>query len=493
MIVERIYEHARTHPKNSAIIINGQSVNYLDFANYIAFFRKLWAKHELPPGSVAVVISHNRMLGWSAMLALQSLGLVTVSADKISVLKGLDLHRVSCTLMVKISQEDKDAALSYWPEALALELPPTIEEGIVLPKWFETTPGGGHIFYTSGTTGTYKKIFHDAALDQIRTEVRQAGIDTGASAINITFYGPWTAAGYRAPFFMWACGLTVVFDRREDWPLHLGDHGVTQVFLTPGALKNATDALIPYVSHSGPRWAFELIVGGGVTSASLIRLTHELITPNLNLSFGCTEMFLPVMRSTAQANGDDFWLKPMGVRDIDIVDDEGSSCREQVEGTLRIRLQPTDYCSYMNDPETTSRVFRDGWFYPGDMAVRRSDGRIRVLGRTADVIIVRGNKKSSAALEEGLRETLGASAVCAFSGLMADNEDRIVLVVESSTPIAPKIYQQLATQLRRVLGEVHFVELNTFPRTQTGTLKINRMKLRQQIMNGFPLSLGNDC
>lgn len=486
MIVERIYEYARTQPKKTAIIINGQPINYLDFANFIAFFRKIWVNHNLPLGSVAVVVCPNRLLGWSATLALQSLGLVTVSADKISVLKGLDLRKVSCTFMLKIPQEQVETAASYWPDAFRLELPSAIERTVV-PKFFRSTPGGGHILYTSGTTGTYKKIFHDASLDQLRSEARQAGSTTEKMSItNITFYGPWTAAGYRRPFLAWACGATVVFDLRKNWPLHLGDHGVTRVFLTPGALKNATDALIESGSKSGPRWEFDLFAGGGVTSASLIRLVHKHITPHLNLSFGCTEMFLPVMRTDAQEKEDDFWQQPASGRDIDIVDDQGSSCNDMVEGTLRIRLQPTDYSSYMDDPDNTSRVFRDGWFYPGDMAMRRADGRIRVLGRSVDVINVRGDKIASAALEEKLREELNASAVCAFSGLMADDEDRVVIAVETSTPIAKEKYQVFATQLHKVIGNVHFVEMKAFPRTQTGMLKIDRMALRRLIMNRRP-------
>lgn len=483
MIVECICKYAQTQPKKPAIIINGQSVNYLDFTNYILFFRKLWAKHDLPLGSVAVVVSHNRMISWSAMLALQSLGLVTVAADEVSALKILDIQRVSCTLLVKKPQKDLDAAVSYWPDAIRLDLPLAIQRED-LPKSFASTPGGGHILYTSGTTGTYKKIFHDAALDQIRSEARQAASATEKiSVTNMTFYGPWTAAGYRRPFLAWVCGATVVFDNRKEWPLHLGDHGVTSVFLTPGALKNATDALTKGGSKSGPRWEFNLFAGGGVSSKSLILLAHQTITPNLKLNFGCTEMFLPVMSITAQENDHDYWLQPMGVRDIDVVDDEGSSCRELVEGTLRIRLQSTDYSSYMNDPEATSKVFRDGWFYPGDMAMRRTDGRIRILGRTADVIIVKGNKKPSGELEEGLREILGASAVCAFSGLMSDNEDRIVIVVETSTPISKNMYQQLSSKMQKIIGDVHFVEMNTFPLTQSGTLKIDRMALRKLVMN----------
>ena len=47
---------------------------------------------------------------------------------------------------------------------------------------------------------------------------------------------------------------------------------------------------------------------------------------------------------------------------------------------------------YLDDDEATGKMFRDGCFCPGDMAVRRADGRVRILGRTADVLNIRGRR-----------------------------------------------------------------------------------------------------
>lgn len=490
MIVNSIYAHAQAQPQRLAIVSDGQPVTYLRFARYIEFLRKAWVHHALPAGSVAVVVSHNRLLGWTATLALQSLGLVTVGADAVAGLRGLNLRRVSCMLLVNVPHEAVGEAVAHWPGALRLELPHdpgSAIQQVDVPGSVVSSPGGGHILYTSGTTGTYKKIFHDAALDHLRHAARlTVNGNESASVTNISFYGPWTAVGYRQPLFLWACGATLVVDRRADWPQRLGEHGVTRVFLTPGPLELAAHALAQSASTAGPRWSFELLTGGGVTSASLIRLVRERITPHLNLSFGCTETWLPVMRTNAQGLDDDFWFKPTGSREIGIVDEQGQPCPDMVEGLLRIKLQPTDYDGYMDEPEITARVFREGWFYPGDMAMRRADGRIRVLGRTGDVINVRGNKIASAAIEEALREALGASAVCAFSGLMGDNEDRIVIAVETATPIAPKRYQQVAGQLLKGMGDVHFAPMKAFPRTSTGTFKIDRKALRHQVMKRRP-------
>ncbi|MGV0961111.1 MAG: class I adenylate-forming enzyme family protein [Limnohabitans sp.] len=489
MLVDRIYAHARQQPQRVAMVTDGQSVSYLHFAQGIECLRSAWAELDLTPGSVAAVITDNRLLGWSATLALQSLGLVTIGADTVASLLSLDLHRVSWVLMSDTSAENMSRVKARWPKAWPLHMPHerlAMLNDMLIPEGFVSVPGGGHILYTSGTTGTYKQIFHDAACDSDRYQAqRHHSKEPDVMVANVSFFGLWTAIGYRRPLFIWSCGATIVFDRRSDWALHLADHGVTQVFLTPGQLQEAVNALnadAAVLPTGGPRWRFDLFVGGGVTSASLIRATLAHITAHLTLSFGCTEMWLPIMRTAAQGLDDDFWLKPQAGRDIDIVDENGMPCPDMVEGRLRIRMQSTDYSGYMNDPQSSAKMFQAGWFYPGDLAIRRADGRIRVLGRAVDVINVRGRKIASAPLEETLREGLGVSAVCAFSGLMADGEDRLFFAIETREPIAQERYQQVAEQCLKGLGDIQFVQVDAFPRTQTGMLKIDRISLRQQIM-----------
>jgi fatty-acyl-CoA synthase len=54
---------------------------------------------------------------------------------------------------------------------------------------------------------------------------------------------------------------------------------------------------------------------------------------------------------------------------------------------------------YYQDPEATSRVIRDGWFYTGDAAVVHPDGYIEVRDRLKDVIISGGENISSVEVE----------------------------------------------------------------------------------------------
>lgn len=54
---------------------------------------------------------------------------------------------------------------------------------------------------------------------------------------------------------------------------------------------------------------------------------------------------------------------------------------------------------YYNDPEATSRVIRDGWFYTGDAAVIHESGYVEIRDRLKDVIISGGENISSVEVE----------------------------------------------------------------------------------------------
>ena len=54
---------------------------------------------------------------------------------------------------------------------------------------------------------------------------------------------------------------------------------------------------------------------------------------------------------------------------------------------------------YYNDPEATSRVIRDGWFYTGDAAVVHPSGYAEIRDRLKDVIISGGENISSVEVE----------------------------------------------------------------------------------------------
>lgn len=484
MVVERIFEHARTRPHQPAVVWNGHVISYLRFAQGIAALRNAWRPLAPPPGSVAVVVVHSLIESWTAVLALQSLGLVTVCTRSLQEAEALGLGDSPAVVICSRKASESRPRLATWPQARELLLPPDLYLRPVaqaVPALDGVSQQGGHILYTSGTTGQFKKLLQDNARDDQRCERRVAAEGLSERTVwNNTWFGLWTSIGYGRPPVVWHAGGTMVFDQGNRWAENLGKHSTTHTTLMPSALDEVLRVL-PQGPADAPRWSFQLFIGGGLLSPAAAREALARVTPRLYVNYACTELG-QVLRSAVTDPANLHWLAPVGLRVTEIVSEDGLPCPEGVEGLLRVRPGPLDFDGYLGDAASTARVFRDGWFYPGDLAVRRADGRIRILGRSADVINVGGSKFASGPLEEAVRETLGVSNVCLFSDPAASGRNLIAVVLEAAE-LPPQSSRNAAMRLLPNNGTVavHFYCVTRFPRTSNGTGKVDRRFLRQHI------------
>jgi malonyl-CoA/methylmalonyl-CoA synthetase len=69
-------------------------------------------------------------------------------------------------------------------------------------------------------------------------------------------------------------------------------------------------------------------------------------------------------------------------------------------GEIEVR-GPNLFLEYLNRPDATAEVFRDGWFRTGDVATRAPDGYVRIVGRRATDLIKSGGYKIGAGEIEG--------------------------------------------------------------------------------------------
>jgi acyl-coenzyme A synthetase/AMP-(fatty) acid ligase len=228
-----------------------------------------------------------------------------------------------------------------------------------------------------------------------------------------------------------------------------------------------------------PVGEFVLLVGGGFVPLDLAKRAVNLLTKDVTIYYGGTE-HSSTMRSSFRTSDDIHWLWPDVGSVFEIVDESGNECSINKEGELRVRLRDIDPTSYLDDDETSRKCFRDGYFYPGDMAVRRADGRIRTLGRVADVLNLQGQKVAVAPVEQKIQNFLRVGAVCLFSFLNDDGKEELVVAIES-TKAPPKSELDKVSREFRSFERVRFEVLQEFPRTEAGMQKIKRMELRKLI------------
>jgi acyl-CoA synthetase (AMP-forming)/AMP-acid ligase II len=78
--------------------------------------------------------------------------------------------------------------------------------------------------------------------------------------------------------------------------------------------------------------------------------------------------------------------RPVFGVEVEVVDDEDRPLPADAVGRIRYR-GPGVATGYHLDPEASVERFRDGWFYPGDLAAIDADGFVCLRGRREDVII----------------------------------------------------------------------------------------------------------
>jgi len=98
--------------------------------------------------------------------------------------------------------------------------------------------------------------------------------------------------------------------------------------------------------------------------------------------------------------------------EIEIVDEDGAACPPGQIGQVRVRNGYT-VAGYLTHKQAEAQAFRDGWFYPGDVARWGPGGALEIVSRDDDVVNIGGFKAHALAIDRILRGVDGiADGVC---------------------------------------------------------------------------------
>lgn len=487
MYLNEIYRHARDYPDTIAVVHNGNAVSCRQFAVFIDAVRAHLEQSQLPSAGLVVTLTSNLYFDWVLLLALRSLGYDTVSATNWQVVENLKLRDLRAMVCFAVQEHSLGEVALKRPDLPVVTIPLPLHSKLAAGESPELIHGGrfgDHILFSSGTTGGFKKLRYDGAV----TERCMSDPLSGPTArlmrredvYHASSFGPWTKAGYIHPLVCWLRGATVVFDQRPDWIAHFFDQPISAAMLLPPMMEQLvrSSAALP-AGHPKMR----LFTGGGFIGADLVRRVICKFRCEFYVMYGSTEMRI-ALESLVRTEDDVVWLRPNLDADVDICDEHGRSLKFGEEGALRIRFSPNYPTEYMDDPQATARHFREGWFYPGDMAVRRADGRIRVLGRVDDVLNIGGAKLAIGPLEERTRKLLGVDQLCLFIQQAADGREMLIVAIEGDR--LPDRHQ--LDKVRREFAQVssvNFQPIGKFPRSNNGMMKVDRrevLRLAQGLM-----------
>jgi acyl-coenzyme A synthetase/AMP-(fatty) acid ligase len=470
MITRAIFDWAERAPEKVALVHNGATWSYRTFAAAIAAARGFLARQGCVGPGVAVQALSDMREFWVLNLALRSLGLMTVavrSAEEIGELRLPDVRFVVAS-----------AAEGAWPglaERCAGPRPLLVSAswegeaplGIDAPP---ELPPGGHILQTSGTTGSPKKVLIDPAFELAFSRRRQ-GINavTQESVVAVFDFGAWTSAGYQAPVSVWFAGATTVIEQEQRWRALLYP-GITHATLVPHMI----DAILAAPRGSFPRSATMVlgIVGGAATRAQIEQIKAR-ITPHVVSRIGTTEAgsytYTPL-----ETEEDLRWHLPLPGR-MQLVDAQDRPVPVGTSG--RVRIATTDGpTGYLYDREATREFFKDGFFYPGDLAVMRADGRIALQGRVTGVININGQKTSPEPIEERLSDELGVTGVCLVSMPDESGAEQIHVVIEAPQPILAERLSAVLSRALKGFPAARIYYAATLPRNAMGKLQRDRVR-----------------
>ncbi|GAC1046150.1 class I adenylate-forming enzyme family protein [Sinorhizobium sp. 22678] len=328
------------------------------------------------------------------------------------------------------------------------------------------------ILYTSGTTGKPKGVVM-RSLAVIWCAMQQASIfkqmnQETVMLLNAPMYN--TAALNESSIPTFLVGGTVAIMPSRGWSAErLGEFiqkwNVSHALIFPSMFRNMIEAddREPLPLQSMKWW----YTGGENCPPALIAEARRR-WPHIHLAiaYGSTECGLPTL-----IDGDDIDLHPGSVgrcvpgQSIRLLDADGNLVPPGGVGDVWT-AGPAVMNNYWNAPQLDTETVRDGWLRIGDLATIDDEGWIRIVGRSKDLIISKGQNIYPAEIENVIRQHPAVIDV-AVVGLPDEEFTEVVCAAivprKEGTISKEEIMAFLLTKLASYKKPRHIVFVDSFP------------------------------
>ena len=472
---EHLARQAAARPGAIAVIDRGREVSYHAFDRDVRKFVRAIRALGLKPGAIVAIGCEDVYVHFLLLLACERLAVATASILAIehadtAILAHADLVLVETHFTMARSKPQ----FAITPQWIASVLAGPADEAADAPILSPDDPV--RVLRTSGTTGMQKLVLLKQRTHELRINeyIAFSHIDERARFL-VTM--PFSVGGiyHHAKACIHAGGAVIIanMNDRLDAVRAIANHAVTHVILMPLQIKQVLDDL-PLDFPKPPNLTITSF-GGSIGPALRTRAYERLATALLDF-YGSNESGF-IARMCEAPDGEPVPIWP-GV-EVEIVDEQDVLQPEGRAGRLRVR-SPFMVEDYWHDPEATRAMFKNGWFYPGDVAALFPGRRLRLVGRGDEMLNIGGGKRPPAFFEDMIAAQLKAAdiGVCTIRSRAGVDELCIALV-------QPELRgEELLNRVMYILrshgvGFFHVMLLNKIPRNALG--KIERARLRQEI------------
>ncbi len=455
---------AATAPDRPVMETEKGNVTFAQLDAAVHRFTRVLLEAGIVAGQTVLVSDSRPFVHWALLFALDLIGCVSVSEDahhRASKVVTFDLviseHAADfgSIMVINTNQDWLDAALAAAPWT---------------NKSRRTAPDDNvRIVLTSGTTGLPQQILFTRGM--IDAQIANLCVDIlRPSARMMSTMGIDSLGGYLVSHAVWNTGGSVLYGSS---PVE------TMLALEPDFMLMAPIQLQYLLARlpadAARRDHLRIAVGGSAMPRRLLKAVNERLTNDVAIGYGSTEAGYITGGAAALSfsqPGASGYVLPGS--DLEIVDSEGLELPAGEIGTVRVRSLGSASGYLVDKAEASGALFKDGWFYPGDLGSLRADGLFVLEGREGDVLNLGGVKLSAWTIEESVLENTSVVEAAAFT---LPGELGLPALYVAAVLAEGRVPQQVAESLAQsVSAPFKLVALPSIPRNPMG--KVLRQELR---------------